>query len=590
MCEKNIFFAFSLPHMTTKEAKDIIKRILNLIKLDQRESIQIVGFAFLISIINLSLPLGIQSIINLIQSGRINNLWIILVVIVTIGAALVGIMQAIQLRITENIQQKIYARSAFDFAYRIPNFKISALTNKYTPELVNRFFDTLNLQKGLAKLLVDISTAVLQITFALILLSLYHPFFLLFSVLLVGILFIIFKLSGIKGMESSLMESKYKYKTAQWLEDIARTILTFKLAGKTDIHLTKTDTLTTSYINYREKHFRVLIFQYLNLVGFKVIVVSGLLVIGGLLVIERKINLGQFVASEIIILLIMSNMEKLITSIETAYDVLTAGEKIGQITDIELENYEDEDAFININTNDGFSVQLNKVSYQYATKEGYIIENLNLNIQKKEKVCISGFSSSGKSTIMKLLSGIYQPTEGEIKVNNHDIATMCNPELRSLIGYCFHNESLFNGTIFENITLGKENVGYQEVKWAVEHVGLKDLIKSLPDGYETEVSAQGKEFSRNTIQKILIARSIVCKPQLLLLEYSFEYFSLDTKKAILDFLCLQDQSWTMIAATNDPIIAQACDRIILLKDGEINLEGTFEELIKIPEVKTLYDA
>ena len=174
------------------------------------------------------------------------------------------------------------------------------IRKKYAPELVNRFFDTLTIQKGLAKLLIDISTSTLQIIFALILLSLYHPIFILFSFFLILILYFIFRVSGKKGLETSLIESKYKYKTVEWLEEIARARFSFKLAGNSKLHLEKTDKITSEYIKARENHFKVLIFQYLNLVSFKVLIIAGLLIIGGFLVINNEIDLGQFVASEII--------------------------------------------------------------------------------------------------------------------------------------------------------------------------------------------------------------------------------------------------------------------------------------------------
>lgn len=567
----------------------ILKRLFSLLKLDKKEIYEIYAFSFLISIINLSLPLGIQSIINTIQSGLISNYWLVLVFIVIAGAAFVGIMQAIQLRITENIQQKIYARSAFEFAYRLPLIKNKKLKNKYLPEITNRFFDTITIQKGLSKLLSDISSASLQIIFALFILSMYHPSFLLMSLFLVLVFYIIYKTSGIKGLETSLMESKYKYKTAQWLEDIARTLYTFKLAGKTDIHISKTDNLVSNYIHYREKHFKTLIFQFFNLIAFKVFIVSTLVIIGGLLVIERKINLGQFVASEIIILLIMSNMEKLITSLETAYDVLTGVEKIGQITDLELEN-EKENNQTFVANNQAMKVEFKNIAYHYNNHENEILKNINLIVNPNEKICISGFSSSGKSSLISLLSGINTPTKGEILINNQNINDIYPPEYRALTGHSFLQDRVFTGTILENVSLNKENVTTNDVMWAIEKVGLKELIKTLPDGYNTEISSDYNQFSRNTIQKIILARAIACKPKLLLLEYAFEYFGINTKKTLIDFICENENPWTAIIASNNPIIAQACDKVIILKNGEISNQGKFEDLIKIPEIQNLYNA
>ena len=170
-------------------------RFINLLKLDRKDIVQLFFYAIFAGLVSLSLPLGIQAIINLIQAGQDSVSWIVLVIIVVIGVALVGILSLMQLRITENLQQKIFVRSSFEFAYRLPKIKLEMLYNQYPPELANRFFDTMSIQKGTSKLLIDFSSALLQIIFGIILLSLYHPFFIIFGLLLVILLYSIFKFS-----------------------------------------------------------------------------------------------------------------------------------------------------------------------------------------------------------------------------------------------------------------------------------------------------------------------------------------------------------------------------------------------------------
>ena len=168
-------------------AKQILtswQRLVNLLKLDRKDVLQVFYYAIFSGLVGLSLPLGIQAIINLIQGAQVSTSWIILVILVTLGVAFSGVLQLMQIRIIENIQQKIFTRSSFEFTYRFPKIKMSELRNYYPPELANRFFDTLNIQKGVSKLLIDFPTALLQIVFGLLLLSLYHPFFIVYGVLL----------------------------------------------------------------------------------------------------------------------------------------------------------------------------------------------------------------------------------------------------------------------------------------------------------------------------------------------------------------------------------------------------------------------
>ena len=575
--------------MDLKNQFSAFKRLKNLLSLDSKEIVQIYGFAVLIGVLTLSLPLGIQSIINFIQAGRFSSSWIILVVLVILATDMIGVMQAFQLRITENIQQKTFARASFDFAYRIPKFKMNQLGDKYAPELINRFFDTLTLQKGMSKLFLDISTSAIQICFALILLSLYHPVFIFFSFLLVLFLYLIFKFSGKKGMETSLYESKYKYQVVHWLEEVARNMNTFKLAGNTKLHINKTDDMVNNYLKYRESHFKVLMFQYLNLIGFKVFVIAGLLIVGGVLVIQQKINLGQFVASEIIILLIMSNVEKLVIGLDTVYDVLTAVEKIGQVTDIELESNEG----IKINNEascENLSVEVKDLSFNYPHNQTLALNNVSFKIPSGKKVCISGFNQSGKSTLLSLINGIYSPNKGNVFFNDIGINNLDLQNFISNIGGMISNEDLFHGTVMENITVGREKITQQQVLWAVEMIGLSDVIKNLPKGYETIISPEAKEFSKSTIKKILLARSIVTKPKLLLLENTFEYFEKSTKIQLINFLTDASNGWTMLLISNDPEIAKKCDEVIVLKNGEIQHKGTFDEIIPKNEIKDLYNA
>jgi len=293
------------------------KRFTSLLELDRKDIRQIFYYAIFAGLVALTLPLGIQAIINLIQGAQVSTSWIVLVVLVTVGVAFQGVLQLMQIRILENMQQKIFTRASFEFAYRFPKIKIEELRNYYPPELANRFFDVLAIQKGLSKILIDFPTAALQIIFGLMLLSFYHPFFIIYGLLLVILIYVVFKFTANKGLETSLVESKSKYKVAHWIQEVSRSLISFKLSGTTNLAMDRNDILTTNYLDARENHFKILVKQFIQLIGFKILVTSGLLVIGGLLVLNQQMNIGQFVAAEIIILLVISSVEKLINGLES---------------------------------------------------------------------------------------------------------------------------------------------------------------------------------------------------------------------------------------------------------------------------------
>ncbi|MDB2656585.1 ATP-binding cassette domain-containing protein [Crocinitomicaceae bacterium] len=545
-----------------------LKRFWLLLKPDKIEIRNIYIYAIFIGLINLSLPIGIQAIINLIQGGAVSTSWIVLIFFVVGGIALSGILQIKQLHITENLQQKVFSRAAFEFAYRIPRIKLERLHKHYAPELMNRFFDIVSVQKALPKIMIDFSSAGIQALFGLILLSLYHPFFILFSLFLIVIVMLILRITVRRGLETSLDESKRKYQIAHWLQEVAKANYTFKLAGETQLPLNEVNQKTEGYVRARESHFSVLVSQYGLMVAFKALVAFGLLLIGGLLVIEQELNIGQFVAAEIIILLVMNSIEKVMLNFDTIYDILTSLEKIAQVTDLEL----DSEGGIRLNNDTkGLEVNVNQVTFEYPEENKTVLNNIELDIASGERVVISGQNDSGKSTLLYLIGGLYSPTRGSIVMDSIPVNNYCPESLRSSIGGYLRDEALFEGTLLENITLGRDGATFENVRWATESLGLSKLINDLPYGYDTRVLPQGRQFSKSTIAKILIARSIVDRPRLLLLENSFSVFSEEDRKSILQFLLDHNNEWTVLLTSSQPLenLKDLKYRRVVLNKGQI---------------------
>ena len=543
-----------------------LQRFYSLLKLDRKDISQIFFYAIFSGLVSLSLPLGIQAIINLIQAGRVSISWIILVLIVVIGVALVGILSLMQLRITENLQQKIFVRSSFEFGYRLPKIKFEALYNQYPPELANRFFDTLTIQKGTSKLLIDFSTALLQIIFGILLLSLYHPFFIFFGVLLAFLLYSIFRFSFEAGLSSSLKESKYKYKVVSWLQEIARNNFSFRKQENFEFALEKNNQLVEEYINYREKHFKVIKRQFTQLIGFKVIITACLLLIGGYLVLNQKMNIGQFVAAEIIILLVINSVEKIIIGLESLYDVLTSVEKIGQIVDLKMEEPREENSdycFTNL------SIETENLKFKYPEATDDVLNDINLKIEPSEKIYLEGINGSGKSTLIRILAGFIQPTSGSFFINDDTYRKIDVAQYRSQISTITHGETPFEGTVLENITMNNPSISNEDIKWAIESVQLGSFIKTLPEGLETKIFPDGRQLSSSNAQKILLARSIVNKPKILFYEDPLDKMDEEASKEIIDFLTNSSNQWTVIVSSKNNYWEQKCSRKITLQNGKI---------------------
>ena len=547
-----------------------LQRFYNLLELDKKDVYQLLFYAIFSGLISLSLPLGIQAITNFIQSGRASVSWIVLIILVVFGVALVGVLSLMQLRITENLQQKIFVRSSFEFAVRLPKIKFEEYYNTYPPELANRFFDTLTIQKGTSKLLLDFSGALLQIIFGIILLSLYHSYFIIFGILLLILLYFIFKFSYNPGLDSSLMESKYKYKVAGWLQELARNNFSFRNQLHHDYALEKNDLINTDYLKYREKHFAVIKSQFTQLIVFKIIITASLLSIGGYLVLSQEMNMGQFVAAEIIILLVINSVEKIIIGLETFYDVLTSIEKIGLITDMDLE----EDFPVDYDScYNSISLDAEHLNFKFPDSKVKILNDISITINQSERIFIDGKNGSGKTTLIRVLSGLIQPSAGALYINDDTFKKINMNQYRAQIASIVYGETPFEGTVLENITFNNKNIDEEAIKWAIEGVQLTDFIKSLPGGLSTRLFPEGKQLSSSNAQKIILARSIINKPKILFYEDPTDTMDEKVANEIIDFLTSDQHKWTIIVSSKNPYWKTKTNRHITLQKGKIILDS-----------------
>lgn len=551
-----------------------ISKILRVLKLEKKEITSVYFYAILSGVVNLSLPLGIQSIISFVLGGSISTSLVILIVLVVLGVLFNGFVAVNQMRLIEKVQQKLFVRYSFEYANRIPKLNLQSVDNYYLPELVNRFFDTISLQKGIAKLLLEIPAASIQIIFGTLLLSFYHPVFIVFSVVLIFLVSIILYYSSPRGMATSIEESNYKYKVAGWLEELARVVRSFKFSKGTLLNLRKTDQLVGGYLNARTAHFRVLMFQYWTLIGFKMLITAAMLVVGSVLLINQQLNLGQFIASEIVILLVINSVEKLITNLDKVYDVLTSVEKLSKITDQPV----DDDGKMQLTDNpEGVSIQVQNLNFKYDKR--LILKGVSFSIEPGEKVAIIGDDGAGKSTLLRVLSGAYKEYEGGILMDNVPLKNYQSDSIRKKSGIFLSQQDIFNGTILENITMGNTAISPNAVMVLSEKVGLKNFLEEQHDGFETVLDPVGKRLSRNIIQKILLLRALVNEPRLLLLEEPWSNLDNAHRKAIQDYLLDGNRMCTVLVSTsiNDDFNAK-CDKVLYMKDGQLVQAGSWDEI------------
>ena len=551
-------------------SKSLIK-LFSLLRLERKEITALYILSILSGLIQLSLPLGIQAIINfaIVATGRSQlpvSMWV-LIFLVMLGVLFTGMLNVNQMKIVEKIQQKIFTRFAFEFSYKIPKLNMKTVDNLHLPELVNRFFDIPTLQKSIAKLLLDIPTAIIQLLFGLILLAFYNSVFIVFGILLLIILYIILYVSSPKGLEASISESNYKYSIAGWIQEIARGIKTFKFSNKYNLHLDKTNYLLEGYLDSRTRHFEILKIQYWSLIIFKIFITGSMLIVGGILLIQQKINIGQFIAAEIIIITILNAVEKLIVSLENIYDVLTSVEKISKITEKPIE---ENGSFI-FEKNKGIEIEAKELTFGFNKSK--IIDHINFKIKAGQKVAIMGDGDSGKTVLLRILTGTYQDFDGELSFNQVPISNYNLDSIRAHIGIYMQKQDIFSATLWENITLGNPNIKEQEVLSLFEIVGLMEFFRGLKKGFDTELEPTGKQLSSSNVQKILITRALLNTPRMLLLDEPMKLIAEDNKQNLQNYLFgLEDT--TVVFTTRDEDLAKKCDMVIELDKGKVKSINT----------------
>ncbi len=559
---------------------------LGALLLAEKGSIGLVyAYAVLVGLFSLTLPLGVQAIIGLVSGGLLLQPVILLIAFVVAGTLATGVLQVLQLAAVESIQQRVFARIALEFSIRVPRVNLEQAWREDLPERMNRFFEVVTIQKSLGKLLTGTTTALLQVIFGLLLLTFYHPYFTFFSLTLVVTLGAVIRVTGPRGLETSQLESTYKYRTVHWLEEVARAARTFKSAGRSTPALDRMDGHVSGYLRSRQRHFRVLMIQAMSAIGFKVVVTGAMLVLGSVLVIDRQITLGQFVAAELVIVTVLAGIEKLVESLAEVYDVLTSVYKLGHVTDLALELTQ---GLAVAEGGAGVRLSLDRVSYGYPDADKNALSDLTFAVASGERIAITGADGSGQSTLIEVLSAIRPGYSGTVQVDGITLRDLDPAALRDRIGLVFGTSELFEGTVQENISLGRRGVGTPEVLAALELVGASDAVQSMSLGLRTVIALGARELPSSLRVRLLIARAIATRPRLLLVDDCLATAEPAAQREIAAVLLDRAAPWTLVVVTHARSLLAAVDRVIVLDAGRLQREGPWAALADDPMFAGLY--
>lgn len=513
-------------------------------------------FAFVVGLLTLATPIAVESLVNTVAFGRVLQPVVVLAIILLTFLTFSAAMRALQSYVVELVQRRLFVRVAGDLAYRLPRAKTEDVDAHYLPELTNRFFDVVTVQKVTAQLMIDGIGLVLTATIGMAVLAFYHPWLLGFDlVMLASIAFLIVVL-GRGAVRSAVKESKHKYFMASWLEDIAACPIVFRTSGGTALALERADRLVHEYLEARQKHFSILMRQILFALGLQAAASTGLLGIGGWLVISGQLTLGQLVAAELIVTMIVGALAKLGKHMESFYDLLASVDKLGALFDIPTEHH---DGIMNI-ASDG-PIQVAAFDLQYGSRAR---QPTCFVVERGDSCALFGASGSGKSTVLDMIYGLRTPTNGHVTIEDFDPQDLRPDILRSYVTLV-RGAEIFHGTLEENVHLHRPDVTSADVRHALEAVGLYDRVLQLPDGFDTRLHGDGVPLSSSQQNLLCLARAIAGRPRLLMIDGILDGLSDEELETAKSVLLDEERTWTLLIATGRKAIADACAHTVDMK-------------------------
>lgn len=545
----------------SKEYKKLpLDRLLKLIHSEKNDLFILFYLTLGYSLLGIATPLAVQALVNNITMGGIMQPLVVISVILFCLLVLSGFLYVLELYLVEFIQRRLFVNTAMNAAHKTQGTVISVYDRTNPVELVNRFFDVVTIQKSTASLLTAGLISLIQVVIGSIILIFYSFYFSI--IVLMVTLFFWFTISvlGKNATKTAIEESKAKYATAAWIETIAANFYLFKFYNGSERAKYYTNHLSHQYLNKRASHFSYLIRQNFTAVMFYAFIGTAMLVIGGGLVVNSQINLGQFVASELIFFGVLAAFVRLVSKLGDYYDILAAIDKLGVLDDLPQEEINTKQTSLS-----GLErLNVNNLSFAYSQRV-HPIQNVNFSISKGQSIAITGLSGTGKSTIVELITGLRRPDNGQIEYNNVDLRQINRLTLRNKIGIASGVE-VFEGSILDNIRLDNASITIHEVNQVLDELGLLDDIAQLEHGLDTYLTGFGSPLSSTQLQILVLVRAIVVNPELLIIDGIIDNLNHAQTQVVIDYLIKQKANWMLLIATRSEKIANQFDQQVLLKD------------------------
>lgn len=521
----------------------------------------IFSYSIVIGLFALIVPLTVQELVNTFAFA-LQPITIVTLAAVMVAALLfVGAFRALQYYAVEVLERRIFARVAIAMAQQLPHVRYQG----FKPRFANFFIETILMQRAVSVLLVDLINVIVGGAVGMTILVFYHPYFLLYNAVLLAGFNVVFFLMSHGGLKADMTLSHAKYDTLHWFQEIAYNLLHFKSTDSQALLITKTDQLLDSYMSIRRTRFGILIRQYLGSLGWQAVAHSGLIATAGWLLSIGQLTLGQFVAAEVVVNGILSSFDGVVKRMGHIYYFLTALTELNFLFSLPKDQ---DTATLAIPLPDptvhGIRVTCKDLTFAPAGGPA-VFDHFNLEVTPGEKIGIYAETTLAKTALARVLAGMESPTSGLIRYNGVDLRHLNLDSVNRFRGFILDSQlSLFEGTLEENILLGRNYIPYSDVRWALRFTELEEEVDALPQGLKTHVRTPGKIFAPSHIVRILVARAILGRPQLLIFEGILHNMHPAMRETILRRLCSKEEPWSVIFVSNDPNLTPHVDRRILL--------------------------
>ncbi|MBA4284220.1 MAG: hypothetical protein C0434_01655 [Xanthomonadaceae bacterium] len=477
------------------------------------------------SVLTLAVPLSVQVLIATVSNTALLQPVVVLALILFGLLGMYGALYVVQAHLMDRFERRFFARYTQDIVLRSVHSAVAAGRRMNREELANRFFEIVSVQRNVPTIVLNGSAILMQAIVGIIVVSAYHPAFVVFSMALVVIAWLIWKIWANRAIDSKVHASKAKFKVARWLEELARVHPSFQSTRTIRYATHEAEALIAGYASAHRSHFGYKLAQTVGYFGLYAVASAALLGVGGWLVIINELTLGQLVAAELIFAAVFYSLTRLPALLDNYYELCAAVDKLGEFLELELE-----DAAKGEPVPSG-PVGLTLDAAAITVGSGGAL--FNVAIPAGRKVFVNCEDDELRDALLAVLRRHRPLQSGRMRLGPAEIGDLHLHQLREALLVVDSSEPL-ERSIAENLGLGDPAVSRSAMREVLDVLGLSAAIDRLPEGLDSVLARCGDPLTPEQMLLLRIAAALLDKPRLLIVTPVADRLSLASRQAVLD--------------------------------------------------------